>query len=109
MLVVSEEHSPQHLLPTIVLSTPLMINAMEQVCTRAVWDHLDDDETTVGTHVDVYHRAAARDGDEVILECELRSVEGKRLLFDVTARTGDVVVGDGSHERYVVDRSRFSR
>ena len=107
-LVVAAEHSPQHLLPAVVLSTPFMIQKMEEICTLMVWEHLDDHETTVGTHVDVYHRSAAREGEAVTFACELRSVEGRKLLFDVSARASDRIVGEGIHERFVVDRGRFA-
>lgn len=108
VLVIAAEHSPQHLLPTIVLSTPFMIQKMEEVCTMAVWNAVGEDKTTVGTHVDVYHRSAAREGEEVTFACELRSVEGRKLLFDVTVRAGERIVGEGIHERFVVDRDRFA-
>ena len=49
-LVVAEEHTPPHLLPTVVLSTPLMIEVMENLCTDTVASRLDPNDTTVGTH-----------------------------------------------------------
>lgn len=108
-LVVSEEHSPRHLLPAIVLSTPFMIETIEYLCTELVSDLLDSEETTVGTHVDVYHRAAAREGEEVTFTCELSLVDGKRLVFDVAVGCEDRIIGEGVHERFVVDRKRFAR
>ena len=107
-LVVAKEHSPTHLLPTVVLSTPLMIEVMENLCTDTVASRLDPSHTTVGTHVDVYHRSAAREGETVVFRCILNSVGGGRLLFDVSARSGDRVIGEGTHERAVVERSRFA-
>ena len=107
-LVVAQVHSPPHLLPTVVLSTPLMIEVMENLCTTTVASHLDDKETTVGTHVDVYHRSAAREGETVVFRCKLRSVEGGRLLFDVSAQNGKRIIGEGIHERAVVERNRFA-
>jgi fluoroacetyl-CoA thioesterase len=108
VLVVTHEHTPPHLRPTVVLSTPLMIQIMENLCTDTVASHLDEKDTTVGTHVDVYHRSAAREGETVVFRCNLKSVEGRRLLFDVSAQSDERVVGEGIHERVVVDRSRFA-
>ncbi|MGH8924377.1 MAG: thioesterase family protein [Acidimicrobiia bacterium] len=107
-LIVYKEHSPRHLLPTIVLSTPFMIETIEYLCTEVVADHLESEETTVGAHVDIYHRAAAREGEEVTFTCELGMVDRRRLLFDVAVRCGERVIGEGIHERFVIDRQRFA-
>ena len=105
-IVVTEEHSPRHLAPTIVLSTPSMIGFMERAATSAVQPALDD-QTTVGTHVNVSHEAAARDGETVSFEATLTAVNGRRLEFDVIARVGDKVIGRGTHQRAVINRDRF--
>jgi fluoroacetyl-CoA thioesterase len=107
---VTEDLSPPHLAPTVVLSTPEMIRLMEDVSTRAVQTVLDaHDQTTVGTQVDVSHESAARQGERVTVTATLENVDGSRLAFAVEARVGDRIVGRGTHRRYVVDRSRFSR
>ncbi|HEX2152394.1 MAG TPA: hotdog domain-containing protein [Acidimicrobiia bacterium] len=109
-VTVSEDMSPEHLAPIVVLATPRMIGLMEEASTRAVQPHLDQsDQTTVGTHVDVSHESAAREGEVVVVEAELAAVDGSRLNFRVEARVGDRVIGRGTHRRYVVDRSRFAR
>lgn len=106
---VSAEHSPQHLAPIVVLSTPHMISLMEEAATHAVQPALAaTDQTTVGTHVDVSHESAARDGEELSVEAELTAVDGARLTFRVEARVGDRIIGRGTHRRYVIDRSRFA-
>lgn len=104
------ELSPPHLAPTVVLSTPDMIRLMEETATMAVQPVLEDyDQTTVGTHVDVSHESAARGGETVTVTAVLENVDGSRLAFNVEARVDDRVVGRGTHRRYVVDRSRFSK
>jgi fluoroacetyl-CoA thioesterase len=85
-----------------------MIQFIEELCTDIAAPHLEEDETTVGVHVDIYHRSAAREGDEVLFRSMLESVEGRRLGFSVTAHCGTRVVGEGRHVRVVVDRNRFS-
>ena len=66
-----------------------------------------DDQTTVGTHVDVSHESAAREGEQVEFSCELLEVDGRRLTFAVAASVGERFVGRGTHRRHVIDRSRF--
>lgn len=106
---VGPEMSPRHLLPIIVMATPEMIRLMEEASTQAVQRFLDEGEqTTVGTHVDVSHESAAREGEEVTVEAELVAADGPRLTFRVEARVGDRIVGRGTHRRHVVGRSRFA-
>jgi predicted thioesterase len=105
--IVTADMTPRHLLPTVVLSTPKMIALMEQASLDLVQPMLDDGQTSVGTHVNVSHQAAAREGEEVLFQSRLAAVEGRRLLFEVSAAVGDRLIGKGTHERFVVDRSRF--
>ena len=107
-VVVGPEHSPAHLAPIVVLATPEMIWLMERACTDAAQPFLGDKETTVGTHVDVSHEAAAREGDLVEVTAELVTVDGPRLVFHVEARVGERVIGRGTHRRHVIDMSRFA-
>lgn len=106
-VVVGPEHTPPHLRPIVVLSTPRMVEFMEQVCLEAAQSHLGDDETTVGVHLDISHDSAAREGERVVFRCRLERVDGRRLHFSVHAAVDDQVVGAGTHDRYIVDRSRF--
>lgn len=107
-ITVTPDLSPAHLAPVVVLSTPDMIRLMEETCTAAVQPLLEaEDRTTVGTHVDVSHESAAREGDLVEISCELLEVDGRRLTFSVLASIGDRVVGRGTHRRHVIDRARF--
>lgn len=109
-VTVSPDMTPAHLHPIVVLSTPTMIGLMEEAATQVVQPFLEEhDQTTVGTHVDVSHESAAREGDEVTVEAELVAVDGPRLTFTVTARVDERVIGRGTHRRHVVDRARFSR
>ncbi len=106
--IVTPDMSPPHLSPIVVLATPEMIWLMEKACTEAVEPALQEMElTTVGTHVDISHESAARQGEEVIVEATLVSVDGPRLRFEVVARVGDRIIGRGTHRRHVIDRARF--
>ncbi len=104
---VGPEHTPPHLAPIVVLSTPDMIRLMEEACTAAVQPLLDENQTSVGTHVDVSHESAAREGEVVDVEAELTAVDGARLAFRVEARVEDRIIGRGTHRRHVIDMSRF--
>jgi fluoroacetyl-CoA thioesterase len=109
-VTVTEDLSPPHLAPMVVLSTPEMIRLMEETCTGAIQPLIEaDDRTSVGTHVNVSHEAAATGGDEVAVSCELIEIDRRRLTFLVEARVGDRIIGRGTHQRHIIDRSRFAR
>ena len=103
---VTVEMSPQHL-PTKVLSTPSMIQLIEGTCLQAAQLHLDDGETTVGTHVCVSHSASAAVGDTVVVTCRLTEVDRRRLEFATRVTSGDKVLSEGTHQRFVVNTASF--
>lgn len=92
-----------------VLSTPSMIALMENVAEGLVADKLPEGMITVGTKVCVFHRSPAWLGDEITVQAKLREIRGKKLIFEVRCLRGEVVVGEGEHERHLVDREKFSR
>ncbi len=99
--LVTDEMSPPHL-PTKVLSTPDMIRLIEATCLLGVQDHLDDGETTVGIHVCVSHSAAVESGQEIQVDYQLTEIDRRRLVFDTRVTSGDAVVSEGTHQRFVV-------
>jgi predicted thioesterase len=99
--IVDESMSPPHL-PTKVLSTPAMIDLIEQTCLSAAQEHLDDGETTVGIHVCVSHSASVSAGEAVDVVCELTEIDRRRLVFQTTVTSGDTAVSEGTHQRFVV-------
>jgi fluoroacetyl-CoA thioesterase len=104
---VTAEMSAPHL-PRKVLSTPTMIGLIEGTCLLATKEHLDEGETTVGTHVCVSHQAGAAEGEEVVIRCRLTNVNKRRLTFDVEVDgpTG-TRISVGTHERAVVSLDRM--
>jgi predicted thioesterase len=106
-VTVTADMSPPHLAPTIVLSTPKMIELMEWAATESVQSRLGEERTSVGTHVNVSHESAARDGEVVTVSAELVEVDRRLLTFAVSAKVGDRVIGQGTHQRFVIDRDRF--
>lgn len=90
-----------------VLATPMMITLMENAALKAVEAVLPEGYTTVGTHLDVAHLAATPLGMEARAVAELVEVEGKRLKFKVTAYDAKDKIGEGYHERYIVEIEKF--
>ncbi len=90
-----------------VLSTPSMIALMEIVARDSVQPYLPPEETTVGIAVNVRHLAPAPVGGEVTVMSKLVEVDRRRLVFEVKCLYGDTVVGEGTHERFVVNRQKF--
>lgn len=92
-----------------VLSTPRMIGMMERAAHQAVQPLLEEGQGTVGTMVNVRHLAATPVGMQVKFLAELVEVDGKRLRFQVTAWDEKEKIGEGEHERYIINRSKFDQ
>lgn len=92
-----------------VLSTPSMIGLMEQTCLEGVIPHLDENEQTVGTMVHIWHKAAIPIGEAVTIRSKLIEQDRRKLLFEVEVTGGDKVIGDGTHERFVIDLNKFKQ
>jgi len=90
-----------------VYSTPHMIQLMEMTARKSVQPYLDEGYGTVGTMVEVKHLASTKVGEKVRCESELIAVEGKRLLFIVKAYNETVMIGEGKHERYIINEKKF--
>jgi fluoroacetyl-CoA thioesterase len=91
-----------------VLSTPHMIGFMERTCRNAVLPLLDPGYDTVGTHVNVYHLAAAPLGMAVTFFAEVTAVNDRRVQFRVEAHDEKEKIGEGTHERAIIDVARFA-
>jgi predicted thioesterase len=91
-----------------VLSTPHMIGRMELTSRDAVLPFLDAGFDTVGTHVDVYHLAAMPIGAVVTFTAEVTAVDGRRIQFRVEARDEKEKIGEGTHERAVINVAKFA-
>lgn len=90
-----------------VLGTPRLLAFAEAVTVRAVQAHLPAGSTSVGTKVTLEHRAASPVGTHVELVAELVEVDGRRLVFQVTANDRTRTVATAVIERMIVDRERF--
>jgi len=90
-----------------VFGTPMMIALMENASWQAVAVGLDEGQVTVGTVVNIRHLAATPLGQRVRAEAELVEIDGRRLVFKVTAYDEHQKIGEGQHERAVVHLERF--
>ena len=104
---VTAEMGPPHL-DVAVLSTPWMLGLVEMTSLRAIRDHLDANETIVGTGARLTHDAAVLAGQDVTVVSTLVAV-GKRLTFDATITGPRGAIGTIELESAVIDTTRFAR
>ena len=90
-----------------VFATPAMIALIEETCWRSVVPCLEPGEGTVGTALDVRHLSATPAGLRVRCETELRLIDRRRLVFDVRVYDPFGLVGEGTHERFVIQVEKF--
>ena len=108
-LVVGEQHTA----PRVgsgkvrVLATPVMINLIESATLDALDRLLPPGYQSLGTHLDVRHIAATPVGMKVSASVKILKVEGRTVYFEVEARDEKELIGDGTHERVVVNVEKF--
>ena len=90
-----------------VLATPAMMALMENAAMLAVADELPEGYTTAGGHIQSSHLKPSKIGDKVSTTAEVTKVDGKKIEFKISAYSGDVLLGEGTHLRFIVDRERF--
>lgn len=92
-----------------VFATGFMVGLIEWACIEALMPHLDwPREQSVGSDVKLSHLAATPPGLTVTVKVRLERVEGRKLTFFVVADDGIDRIGEGTHERYVIDAERFN-
>ena len=90
-----------------VFATPMMVALIEQTCLESVLPYLDEGQGTVGTLVNVTHVSATPVGMRVWCDSELTEVDRRRLVFKVKAYDEAGLIGEGTHERFVIDTVKF--
>lgn len=90
-----------------VFATPAMIALMENTAMNAVSAYLEEGEATVGTEMNVKHLSATPVGGTVTCEAELAEIDGRRLVFSVKASDNSGVIGEGTHQRFIVKTEKF--
>ena len=92
-----------------VYGTPAMILLMEETAQQSVAPHLDAGQGTVGTELNIKHLAATPVGMKVWCDTELIEVDGRRLVFRTEAFDECGKIGEGTHERFIVDTEKFQQ
>jgi fluoroacetyl-CoA thioesterase len=106
---IYEEAADFQLMPP-VLATGYLVALAEWACIELIKPHLDwPREQTLGTHVDLSHTAATPPGLTIEIRTRLKAVEGRKLVFDISAHDGMDAISAGTHERHVIDAERFAR
>jgi len=90
-----------------VFATAYFVGLVEWACMEAMRPHLDEGEQSVGIDVRLSHTAATPPGLTVTVEVAVEAVEGRRVRFSVKAHDGVEPIGEGTHERFVIDPIRF--
>ena len=93
-----------------VFSTPSMISEMEETCRLLIKEQFlnnNDEFDSVGTLVDIKHLAATPVGAEITLNAEIIDVGDSRILFKVSAKDKVELIGEGKHERFIINIPRF--
>lgn len=90
-----------------VFATPYMIALMEEASQLSVAPFLEEGQSTVGTKLSVSHDAATPVGMKVWAESLLKEIDGRRLVFEVRAYDESGLIGQGTHERFIIKTQRF--
>lgn len=88
-----------------VFATPMMVALMENAAIKAL--NLPEDQTSVGTYLDVRHLAATPVGMKVWAEAEVIEVDGRKLVYKLEAYDEQEKIGEGRHERFIVNCDKF--
>ena len=100
--------APDFQMMPAVLATGYLVALAEWACIELIKPHLDwPAEQSLGTHVSLSHLAATPPGLTVEVRVRLASVEGRKLVFDVSAHDGVDTIGAGTHERHTIEAARF--
>ena len=99
------EYISSGLLP--VYATPCMIQFMEETSRVSVEPYLAEGQSTVGTSVNIKHLASTFVGCKVTCESELVEIDRRRLVFNVKVYDDKELLGEGVHERFIIDNAKF--
>lgn len=108
-VVVTTENTAERMLSGLlpVYATPSLIAFMEYTCSETVRPFLDAGMSTVGTLVNIKHTSASPVGSTITCECELAQIDGRKLIFNVIVHDDFGPVGEGVHERFVINNDKF--
>lgn len=90
-----------------VFATPMMISLIEKAACLSIEAYLEPGQSSVGTHIDVSHCAATPMGMTVWAETEVIEIDRRRVTFSVKAYDERGLIGEGTHERFIIDVEKF--
>lgn len=90
-----------------VFATPAMCALMEEAAQAAVQSHLEDGEGTVGISLSITHEAPTPLGAVVTATAIVVAIEGRKITFDVEASDSMGIIGEGIHERFIINNEKF--
>lgn len=90
-----------------VLATPRMVALMEEASSKCIKAELSEDESSVGTLLEIKHVSATPVGMRAKATAEVTEVDGRRVLFDVRAEDEKGLIGEGKHERFIINKEKF--
>ena len=90
-----------------VFATPSMIALMENAACEAIKASLQPEESSVGTKVNISHLKASALEDTITATATLTEIDGRRLVFEVVANDSKGIIGEGTHERFVINVEKF--
>jgi predicted thioesterase len=110
-ITVTENHAARHLAGkgVQVFSTPEMVRLMEECALEGVLPFLQPDQNTVGIRVEMRHLAATPMGMKVTARCTLVEIDRRRLVFKAEIHDELEKVGEGSNERFIVDKEKHEQ
>jgi len=102
--------SPEFQIMPKVLATGYMVGLIEWACIQAINPFLDwPHEQTVGTHINISHLAATPPHLEIEVRVNLVSIERRKLLFEIQANDNFDLIGEGTHERFIIHSEKFNK
>jgi predicted thioesterase len=110
-ITVAESHTARHLAGKgiRVFSTPEMVRLMEECALEGVLPLLQPNQNTVGSRVEMRHQAATPMGMRVTARCTLVEIDRRRLVFQAEVHDELEKVGEGSNERFIVEREKHEQ
>lgn len=90
-----------------VFATPSMIALMENAACEAINASLQPGESSVGTKVNISHLKASALEDTITATATLTEIDGRRLVFEVVANDSKGIIGEGTHERFIINVEKF--
>lgn len=90
-----------------VFATPAMCALMEEASCSAVNKYLDKDMGTVGIKLNITHDRPSAIGAKIVATATLTAIEGRKLIFKVEAYEGEIMIGKGIHERFIINNDKF--